>query len=72
MALHNRFVKRMNINSNEIFIIRTHLSDMCFPTLFLCVFQTLLQNGWVMTVSPDKVESDEATLLLCVLKYLFH
>ena len=58
MALHNRFVKRVNIKSNELFIIRTHLSDTCSPTLFLCVFQTLLHNGWVVTVSPDKVESD--------------
>lgn len=72
MALHNRFVKRMNIKSNEIFIIRTHLGDMCFPTLFLCVFETLLHNGWVVTVSPDKVESDKATFFLFVLKYLFH
>jgi len=71
MALHNRFVNQMNIKSNEIFIIRTNLGDMCFPTLFLCVFQTLLHNCWVVTVSLDKVESDKATLLLFVLKYLF-
>jgi len=56
----------MNIKSNEIFIIRTHLGDTCYPTLFFCVFQTLLRNGWVVTVSPDKVESDKATLVVCV------
>ena len=72
MALHNRFVKRMNIKSNEIFIISAHLGDTCFPTLSLCVFQTLLHNGWVVTVSPDRIENDEAALLLFVLKYLFH
>jgi len=72
MALPSRFVKQMNMKSNEIFIIRTHLGDMCFPTFFLCVFQKLLQNGWVVAVSPDKVEVDKAILLLFVLKYLFH
>jgi hypothetical protein len=72
MALHSRFVKRVNIKSNDILIIRTHLGDMCFPTLFPFVFQTLLHNGWVVTVPPEKVESDKATLLFSVLKYLFH
>lgn len=65
MALHNRFVKWMNFKCNEIYIIRTHLGDMCFATLFLCVFKQFCRmvGSWLCHMIKLRV----IKLLVCCL-----